>query len=469
MNPGTRSGGLCAVGVLVAYAPLLAEDAREAPGGWELAGPPALGAGAPSRSDPPQLDPYRPASSQPDPRLSVLLEELEEAKVDGFARARGEFALPPARLPVRWVLDLSPPPAPPPPSERAGALAVDPESIEAGRTSFKPGALVVTIPARKYLAAPQAARRVIAHEAAHAAIASALGTPERYSLLPRWFREGVALGFAGEGDARLDDRIAWTVFVEEPADAFLCGLPPPGAGLPGAGEPSYAEAWLGVRRLEERVGPAGTRSLILAALRGDDFVHSLEDLLGVSFDTFRADALRHARRRVRELLPAAREEAFRESLRLRAVRPSEAVCAWRRLLEEDARCPLAGTLRYLLARALLRDVAAEGAPGEALPPLADPADPRLEAARRDLEALLAADRALWRAEALVLLGECHALRGASEAARGLWEEAIERFGEDDLPASRARRLLDRPGRPSRRSPGSPGSPGGFPPPAERVR
>src|SRR5690606_28620526 len=75
--------------------------------------------------------------------------------------------------------------------------------FEAGQTIVERDRVRVVLPARRYLSRPPKARRVVRHEAAHALLASSLGSADRYLAVPRWFREGFALLVSGEGPSRV--------------------------------------------------------------------------------------------------------------------------------------------------------------------------------------------------------------------------------------------------------------------------
>src|SRR6185503_14901883 len=97
--------------------------------------------------------------------------------------------------------------------------------------------------ARKYLRAPESALSVIRHEAAHAALASALGSADLYRAVPRWFREGLAIVFSGEGELATAEAVALAVYEDRGASSFLLGID--------SAQVSHAECHLAVAFLEE--------------------------------------------------------------------------------------------------------------------------------------------------------------------------------------------------------------------------
>lgn len=353
------------------------------------------------------------------PALPVLLHVAGEAADEALARIREELGLVPGKAPIRWVLDVT----------DAAPPARQGEPFKVGRTRFVKGSAVISIPARKYLREPSAARSVIAHEAVHAVCFSALGSAERYEAVPAWFREGVAVHFAGEGDLLIREAVVASLLEDQPADAFLTGLPPTdlarGTARHGGrgAEVSYAEAYLASSYIHGKLGASGWKLLVSRTASGQSLAPLLESLLGSTGEALRARFLRHARRRVGDLLPAALGERFRESIRANARGEAERARAeWERILEENSSGPLASTVRYFLARSALKGV---GRP----------------AARLHLEALLSERGSLWRPEGLVLLGECLAGEGDTRRAREAWLEVLEVFGEDPGPAARAREAL----------------------------
>ncbi|HVR75743.1 MAG TPA: hypothetical protein VMT52_15515 [Planctomycetota bacterium] len=357
------------------------------------------------------------------PALPALLRAAGEAAEESLARIREELGLVPAKAPILWVLDVTDVARP----ARQG------EPFKLGRTRFVNGSAVLSIPARKYLREPPSVRSVIAHEAVHAALMSALGSPELYEAVPAWFREGMAVHFAGEGDLLVREAVVASLLEDQPADAFLTGLPPmdfargtaPRGGR--GAEVSYAEAYLASSYIHETLGASGWKVLVSRAASGQSLVPLLESLLGSTREALRAGALRHARQRVGDLLPAALGERFRESIRADKRGEGEgARAAWERILEEDSSGPLASTVRYFLARSALKEL---GSPAARL------------AARRHLEGLLSERGSLWRPEGLVLLGECLESEGDTPRAREAWLEVLEVFGEDSGPAARAREAL----------------------------
>ncbi len=358
-----------------------------------------------------------------DPRLGDLERRAARAASESISRLEAELGLRPGKGAVRWILDTSP--APEGKAEGKAEGKSGPAPFEVGHTEFlgvPAGSIAVTLPARKYLRATARVEPVIRHEAVHALLASALRTRERYEAVPRWFREGLAVEWAGEGEVTLGEAIAYTAFHDRPADAFIVGIASPGV--------TYAEAFLGVQFLSERLDAPGMKTLVGRVADGKPLDAVLLQLLGQSMEAIAAGALRASRQRVARLCSVERERAFRESLREPRGAGPAAVRTWEALLQGDASGPLASTLHYLLGKHGI-----QGAPDAKA----------VRKARAHLEEVLSAGGCLWRPEALVLLGECHEAQGDGVAARDRWQEVLDVFGEDEGPALRARAHLGKSG------------------------
>ena len=128
-----------------------------------------------------------------DARLPALLARANEALGRALERVQGELGWKARQPPIRWAFDVSLPPEP-----TDATPGGEKKFFDAGSTAFlREGFVQVTLPGRKYLQHPEGVDHVIEHEAVHAVLASCLGTRERYSAVPRWFREGIALFFSG--------------------------------------------------------------------------------------------------------------------------------------------------------------------------------------------------------------------------------------------------------------------------------
>ena len=352
------------------------------------------------------------------PSLPELRRQAGDAASEALGRLRVELGIVTGSLPIRWLLDASETPR----SERS------PRFFQLGSTSFTEGAVLVRLPVGKYLHAPESVRQVATHEAAHAALASALGSRWRYEAVPYWFREGMALFFSGEGELVLSERIAYTVYKGRLASSFLKGLASPGVqkGDVSRFSVSPAEGYLAFLWIRERVGEVGSRALCSQVARGGEVESLLATFLGRSQEELRAEALLAARAKITEVLPQGRERAFKAALARRGRGAGQEVAqAFSEILAQDPRGPLASTVLYLLAQQ------ATGGGGDG------------QAAREHLEGLLELPGSLWRPEALVLLGEVLWRAGKREEAKRRWHEVLEVFGEDRGPAERARGNLRR--------------------------
>ena len=344
-----------------------------------------------------------------DRRRLALEAFVRDTAASALAEVRAKYRLP-SQLRVLWVLDAA-----------AASSGVRTEAYELGSTAVEKGEAVVTLPARKYLRAPESALSVIRHEAAHAALASALGSADLYRAVPRWFREGLAIVFSGEGELATAEAVALAVYEDRGASSFLLGID--------SAQVSHAECHLAVAFLEERLGQDGFERLVAEVARGGDLAAAIEKLLGDRPDAFAARALESARRRVSALCPEARERRSRAALRLAASGDPASLARTapelELLLAEDPAGPISGTCRYFLAKAVVEGRKDSWAV-RALPAL---------------ERISRSGGALWRAEALVLEGECLAELGRVAEARERWGEVEEVFGEDSGPVDRARRNL----------------------------
>jgi len=344
-----------------------------------------------------------------DRRRLALEAFVRDTAASALAEVRAKYRLP-SQLGVLWVLDAA-----------AASSGVRTEAYELGSTAVEKGEAVVTLPARKYLRAPESALSVIRHEAAHAALASALGSADLYRAVPRWFREGLAIVFSGEGELATAEAVALAVYEDRGASSFLRGID--------SAQVSHAECYLAVAFLEERVGQDGFERIVAEVARGGDLAAAIEKLLGDRPDALAARALESARRRVSTLCPEARERRSRAALRLAASGDPASLARTapelELLLAEDPAGPISGTCRYFLAKAVVEGRKDSWAV-RALPAL---------------ERISRSGGALWRAEALVLEGECLAELGRVAEARERWGEVEEVFGEDSRPVDRARRNL----------------------------
>jgi hypothetical protein len=201
-----------------------------------------------------------------DRRRLALEAFVRDTAASALAEVRAKYRLP-SQLRVLWVLDAA-----------AASSGVRTEAYELGSTAVEKGEAVVTLPARKYLRAPESALSVIRHEAAHAALASALGSADLYRAVPRWFREGLAIVFSGEGELATAEAVALAVYEDRGASSFLLGID--------SAQVSHAECHLAVAFLEERLGQDGFERLVAEVARGGDLAAAIEKLLGDRPDAF---------------------------------------------------------------------------------------------------------------------------------------------------------------------------------------
>jgi tetratricopeptide (TPR) repeat protein len=361
-------------------------------------------------------DSWEVAPGPADTRLPGLIALLEEARSEALAVVQARLGLEPKELPIRWSLEDSIPEL----SSGQGGVA----HFQAGRTRVAGGAVEVVLPARRYLARPVKARAVVIHEAAHAVLASGLGSRERYEAVPAWFREGIALLVSGEGEERVGAEAVRSLLERRRPGAFLAGIGR--TGREPATVPGPAESYLAVLTLTERLGDDGLRAFSRRIGAGAEFFDELSRTLGLTEPLLGHACLEGAARRLEEVLPESEGEALLAAIDLLGeARPAPAARLLQGLLEGGRAPALDATARYFLARARL----AAGEPA---------------AARDLLEGLVSgALEALWEPEALNLLGDARLALGDPAGARAAWEEALERFPEDRPVADRARRMLGR--------------------------
>ena len=358
-------------------------------------------------------------TSGDDARYPILLRVVERSRSAACRRLASELELRPTTArPIAWQLEIEPS------SEVAANV---PGFLSAGRTEVDPAEVRVLLPARRYLTRPQAAARVVTHEACHAVLASSLGR-DRYLALPPWFREGLALWFADEGLCRVDERISSTVFSGATADSFLVGV----SLATGGPRVSYAESYLAFSRLREQLGADGLRSLLSGLGRSWTLERAVRELTGESPPLWIAAALRGARQEVRARLPMDVEEQFRHSLALRRKGSvEEAVRLWEGLQARDPTGALRDTLDYLEAGQRLERVRRLAAPDAAV----------MGRLRDDLRAAVLGGTHLWQPELLLLLGDTLRLLGEDDAAVEAYREVVEAYPQDVRSHRRARARL----------------------------
>ena len=367
-----------------------------------------------------------PDSLRSDPRMRALLAVVESARSEALDDLSHRFALSGGRLSIRWKF-----------TSHLPRTAGNRVGFEAGRTQVGPRAITVILPARRYLERPRKVRPVVAHEAAHALLASQVGDRERYLALPFWFREGLALLGSGEGESRVAQRIARTVVHGEAPDSFLRGIRPGRAsGTTPTATP--AESYLAVRSLVRRLGDRGLKALLQDLSGSPDPAALVARAPGMPGEEWRLLLRREARQRVAELAPPSVGVDFRRGL---AHLEKRELAAARRVFSSLCGRRDAGALltssRYFLGRAHM-------AAGE------------VRQASVELERLISRpSEGLWEAEALNSLAECCLAAGEERRARAYLDESLERFPDDARAVTRARTLLEelrRSGSPRRGAP-----------------
>ena len=343
------------------------------------------------------------ARTRQDARTSALVRQLDESRTRALERARSRVGLAPGRLPIAWRVVVS------------RETSADSSVFHAGETVVEDARVLVSIPANRYLTVPRKVHVVVVHEATHALLASRLGSAERYTRVPPWFREGLALLVSDEGPVRVEDRVAVTVVAGKKPTSFLRGV---------AHQPLPAESFLAVSWIEERVGASAFRTLISRVAAGGGLESELTALLGLERDVFRRGVLEASAKRVRRLLPEEVVVDYRAAIELH--REGDRDSARRRLGELASsrnRHALRATCRYLHTRLLVDD----GRAREAL---------------AVFRASLLGDREiLWEPEILEQLGNCELALDRPNRAGRYWNEVLERFPEDRDIGDRVRAKL----------------------------
>jgi predicted negative regulator of RcsB-dependent stress response len=351
---------------------------------------------------------------------SELEAALDRARRDALREFEKRFAWRPGPIPIEWRA-VTAREAPPRPAEGEVAVRAPNPPFEAGRTSVVDDRITVEIPVHRYERRPRKVRAPVAHEAAHALLASRLGR-QRYSRLSRWWREGVALCIAREGEARVRARFVRALLEGRPRERALSWPLPLDAG-----EADFdAEGYLVVSELIRRYGDSGLARIVDDLAAGRSLGAALEALAGKDAVSLLRELSSEVGERAYSAAPQTAADALRDALRSLEAGDSEA--AARILLPEEigsADHAYAETTRYILARA------------------------QFECGRRDAALTLLAqfweepEEGLWEAEALALGAEIFLLQGSLQGSRTLAEECIERFPDDRESVRRAKLTIAR--------------------------
>lgn len=349
-----------------------------------------------------------------DARVAALARELAASKGMALEKVRRDLALVPGKLPIRWVLRLRRP------GREAGGL-----KAEAGWTEVGEEEVVVTIPAWRYLAFPSKARRVVIHEAVHAVMASRVGTGEAYLSIPRWFREGVALMVAGEGEGRVKGRISATLLRGGSSAGFLVGVAGPAPGSLDGGLQIYpAEGFLAVSWIERRLGRAGFRELLSRLGAGGVFKDELVRLTGLQPEGIAKATLLSSSKSISRLISKRSERLFAEAvgfLEKGRHEPADEILS--ALEGAEGSLAVADSVVFLYARTLVE----KGL---------------YSRATRRLESLLQDGYEVpWEPEVFEQLGRCRAGLGKAREAVALWKMVRERFPHDKAVQGRISGLL----------------------------
>ena len=342
-----------------------------------------------------------------DPRLRALLTVLEDARAHAIDVLKRQWGIRPGARQIVWRVDAS-----------HTLLSDGAGGAELGRTDFevRDGApvVVVTLPARRFLSAPRLARSVVVHEAAHAFLASRMSIPS-YLALPSWFREGLAVLAANEGERRLRERIARTVLDRRAPAAFLRGL------NSSIDVVTDTEGYLALKEFDRRLGRAALRFAIGRIAGGVSVESALAEAASIAWPELRAELARQVKAAVEGHLTDARAQRFRLLSHGWPQLRGDSVRALEMFQTERPKGPLGDTVRYMVARALW-----ESEP---------------DRSRGQLEELLSGDGWQWRAAAGELLARSLVTAGERHAAERGFRDVIEMFGEQSPAGRRAARAL----------------------------
>ncbi|MCK6528633.1 hypothetical protein L6R50_14105 [Myxococcota bacterium] len=311
-----------------------------------------------------------------DPRFTEWRQATEDACRVGLARAEARLGLSAPGARIRCVVT----------TREARRLPHD--DWRYATTTTLPDGSVETFFAAEALASgalrlPQTA----VHEMTHALLRAAMG--ETYVAVDPWFREGLAVWAAGQGQERLDNAVARAVATNRGATPTLAmlldGLP----SVPGEahGADDYAEDFLAFEWLEERAGETAVGAVARRVAAGVAPLAAFSEEAGLDEGEVLGAVDGHARRRVSRAIRSAHAAALRSCGRkLDRGRSADAAACFDRFVARHPGSAVSDAARMLgavawqradrpnLAREALAPVAASGSP------FADEARDRIAAA-----------------------------------------------------------------------------------------
>lgn len=144
-----------------------------------------------------------------------------------------------------------------------------------------------------YFAGEYSLQKKITHELVHAVMRKKLNE-EKYSALPKWFREGAALYIAGQGDDRI--KFLCSVYVYN-LPAMVKGLSKTTGGF---GE--YAEFYLAFKYIESKFGAESIGKFINSVIKSEgDYKSALKDVCGLEWTEFEKQAEKYSRAEIKDI------------------------------------------------------------------------------------------------------------------------------------------------------------------------
>ena len=180
---------------------------------------------------------------------------------------------------------------------------------------------------------------VLQHEIVHAVMRDAMGT-EAYRSVPDWFREGVALFVAREGEHKTSKLLPT---VNGPED-LLTGLLD--EGMPAV---AYPHAWAAIELIEQTGGTEAVKRVTQLVVDGCDADRAVVQVTGLSWDEFTSRLRAYALNRFRKLA-AGREQYARARAHLRSGTKQKAIQALQEFVERYPDSAYVPTAQFYVAK-----------------------------------------------------------------------------------------------------------------------
>ncbi len=223
-------------------------------------------------------------------------------------------------------------------------------------TSSLPGGSVeVFFAAEAVAAGVMRLSQTAVHEMTHAVMRARMG--DAYAKVDPWFREGVAVWVAEQGEDRLKLDLARALHAGRGTlprpEALLDGLLGELGEAQTGGE--YSEDYLAIRWLEEKRGPQAVGEAVRKVVDGVAPLVALADAAGVDPGKLIGKVDEFARRWIREAMASLRASSLKRCGRLLdRARPQDAAACYARFLEHQPDSPLRDAVRMLAATSQAR-------------------------------------------------------------------------------------------------------------------